>query len=93
MTKPKRPRDPNQLARLIVGIATGEVEETNPDEGKSAQAIARGKKGGKKGGRARMDALSPEQRQELAVKAAAVRWKKTAPTAKTDAAKKPSVKQ
>jgi hypothetical protein len=27
---PKRPRDPNQLAKLIVDIATGEVEEVAP---------------------------------------------------------------
>jgi hypothetical protein len=25
---PKRPRDPNQLAKLIVDIATGEAEDT-----------------------------------------------------------------
>ena len=34
MTNPKRPRDPNQLAKLIVDIATGETTDTKPDDGK-----------------------------------------------------------
>lgn len=52
VTKPKRPRDPNQLAKLIVGIATGEVEEKDPDAGKDPAAVKRGKVGGAKGGAA-----------------------------------------
>lgn len=35
-----------------------------------------GKKGGSKGGRARMASLTPKQRSELARKAAAARWAK-----------------
>lgn len=72
MTKPKRPRDPNQLAKLIVDIATGEVEDDNPDADKDPQAIERGSKGGK----IASDNLTPEQRKERASKAAAARWKK-----------------
>ena len=49
---PKRPRDPNQLAKLIVDIATGE-EETMPPTGKDPAAVALGRKGGLKGGDAR----------------------------------------
>lgn len=74
MSKPKRPRDPNQLAKLIADIATGEVVETKPD--KNPHAVAMGKLGGAKGGKARADALTKEERSAIAKKAAAARWKK-----------------
>jgi hypothetical protein len=64
----KRPRDPAQLAKLIVDIGTGEVEdrEPTPEElGKSASAVARGKVGGPKGGRARGMKLDPAKRAEI----------------------------
>ena len=57
-SKPKRPRDPNVRAKLIVDIATGEVEDKNPDEGKNPHAVALGRLGGKKGGKARAKKLS-----------------------------------
>lgn len=75
MTKPKRPRDPNQLAKLIVGIATGEVVEPKPDDGKDPAAVALGRKGGLKGGAARAKKLTAEERSEIAKKAAKTRWK------------------
>jgi hypothetical protein len=34
--RPKRPRDPAQLAKLIVDIATGEVDDEDPPAGKDA---------------------------------------------------------
>ena len=71
---PKRPRDPNQLAKLIVDIATGEVEDPSPDEGKDPAAVALGRKGGLKGGKARAAKMTAEQRSEAAKKAAAARW-------------------
>ncbi len=77
MTKPKRPRDPNQLAKLIVDITTGEAPDDSTDaagEGKDPAAVSRGRKGGKKGGKARAEALTPEERSEIAKKAAAARW-------------------
>jgi hypothetical protein len=46
---PKRPRDPNQLAKRIIDIATGEVPDRDPtpeEEGKDPAAVALGKKGG-----------------------------------------------
>jgi hypothetical protein len=76
----KRPRDPNQLAKLIVDIATGQVEDREPtpeEQGKAAAAVVRGKAGGAKGGRARAMKLSPEQRSEIARVAAQTRWKKS----------------
>lgn len=74
----KRPRDPNQLAKLIVDIASGEVEDRDPtpeEEGKDPAAVRRGSLGGAKGGKARADALTSEQRAETARKAAQARWK------------------
>jgi hypothetical protein len=46
---------------------------------KNPAAVALGRKGGKKGGRARAEALSPERRSEIAKKAAEARWGKKAP--------------
>ena len=75
-TKPKRPRDPNQLAKLIADIATGEVEDIKTDDGKNAAAVALGRKGGLKGGAARAKTLTAEERSAIAKKAAASRWKR-----------------
>ena len=76
MTKhPKRPRDPNELARRIVDIATGEASDDG-DAGKNPAAVELGRLGGLKGGKARSDALTPEQRSEIAKKASAARWRK-----------------
>jgi hypothetical protein len=72
----KRPRDPAQLAKLIVDIATGEVEDREPtpeEQGKDPAAAALGRKGGA----ARARSLSTEKRSEIAKKAARDRWKKS----------------
>lgn len=71
---PKRPRDPNQLGKLIVDLATGEATEDRPEAPTPAQEFARS--GGLKGGRARADALTPERRKEIAKRAAIKRWDK-----------------
>ena len=67
--KPKRLRNANQLAHMIAGIATGEVEEEKKANGQV--------KGGKIGGKKRAAALTPEQRSEIARAAAQARWKKS----------------
>ena len=54
----KRPIDPSQLANLIMKIATGEVEDVAPEDGKNPAVAARAKK------------LSAEERSEIAKKAA-----------------------
>jgi hypothetical protein len=74
MTRPKRPRDSNQLAKLIVDLSTGDAAELPP----SKRAIS-GQSGGLKGGKTRMAALTAEQRRELGKRAAAKRWRKPAP--------------
>ena len=74
---PKRPRDLNQWAKRMVDIATGEVEDREPtpeEQGKDPTAVALGRKGGLKGGKARTEALSPERRSEIARQAARKRW-------------------
>ena len=71
-----RPRDPNQLGKLIVDIATGEVEDTPGDAGKDPAAVALGRKGGLRGGKARAAKMTPEERSDAARRAAQARWKK-----------------
>lgn len=70
----KRPRDPNQLGKLIVDLATGEVDDPDPDAGKNPAAIESGRRGGRKGGKARAARLTAEQRSDAAKKAANARW-------------------
>ena len=72
MKRSKPPTDANQLGKYIVDIATGELEK--PKE-KDPNAVALGRKGGLKGGKARAESLSAEQRSEIAKKAAETRWK------------------
>jgi hypothetical protein len=75
----KRPRDPAQLAKLMIDIASGEVEDREPDvidPSKDQAAVSLGRRGGMKGGRARADKLSPEQRSNIAKQAAKARWRK-----------------
>ena len=67
--RPKRPRDANQLAKLIVDVATGEKCDTTPEPKAEGQ-----RQGGLKGGRARANKLSPEERSAIAKKAAKSRW-------------------
>lgn len=71
----KRPRDANQLAKLVVDMATGNAPpETKTDDGKNPAAVALGRMGGAKGGKARAAALSKKQRAAIAKKAAEARW-------------------
>ncbi len=66
MSKLKRPRDTNQLAKSIVDLTTGDAEEVNPDEGKDPAAFTLGRKGGLKGGKARAANMTKEERSEAA---------------------------
>jgi hypothetical protein len=72
--KGKRPRDTNQLAKFIVDATTGQLEIPDPDAGKNAAAVALGRLGGVKGGKARAAKLSPARRKQIAKKASAKRW-------------------
>jgi hypothetical protein len=71
----KRPRDPNQLAKFIVDVATGQIEDRPPtpeEQGKDPAAVALGQKGGK----ARAAKMRPERRSKIAKDAAKKRWAK-----------------
>jgi hypothetical protein len=69
----KRPRDPNQLAKLIVDIATGEAKDTASE---SKRHPSKRRAGGLRGGKARAAILTPVERRRIAMKAAQARWKK-----------------
>jgi len=71
----KRPRDPNQLGKLMVDIASGEIEDTISPK-KKAPASRRGHAGGAVGGDARAKALTDAERSKIARLAAQARWKK-----------------
>jgi hypothetical protein len=69
----KKPADLNKLAAAIVGDATDE-DRVDQDDGKDPAAVALGRKGGEKGGKARAAKLTAEERSEAAKKAARARW-------------------
>ncbi len=70
-----RPRDLNSLAKMIVDEATaGEKPPKAEERVKDPAAVALGRKGGLKGGKARAAKLSPKERSDIAKKAAAARW-------------------
>lgn len=75
----KRPRDANQLAKLIVDIAIGEAddgEDAPVADAKDPAAVALGRRGGLRGGKARAERMTPEQRSESARRAAQARWQR-----------------
>lgn len=73
MSKRPKKMDLNQLAKRIVDEATGEIQPEEIDEKKKA-AIESGRLGGLKGGKARAEKLTPEERSEISKKAAEMRW-------------------
>jgi hypothetical protein len=73
--KRKRPSDINVLASQIVAEATKEPT-TKPIKEKNPAAVALGRLGGLKGGKARAEKLSAKRRKAIASKAAQIRWSK-----------------
>ena len=75
---PKRsskPRDLNSMAAAIVAQSTDPDDKgTDPFEGKNPAAVELGRLGGKKGGKARAEKMTPQQRSDSAKKAADARW-------------------
>lgn len=67
----RMPGDANALAAAVVGKATGQKPKRRR---KNPAAVALGRKGGLKGGKARAASLTPAQRSEIARKAAEKRW-------------------
>lgn len=80
---PKRSRKKKPLSDDVNVLATkigksGNEDEPEPKESdkKNPHAVALGRLGGLKGGKARAQKLTPEQRREIARKAAKARWSK-----------------
>ena len=74
-TRPKRPRDPFQLAKLIGDISTGQITDA-PPKIKDPRAVALSLLGASKGGIARKKSLSVKRRKQIAKAAAQARWAK-----------------
>ena len=72
----KRPDDPAAAAVLSMRIALGEISEDLDDRGtiKDPAAVSLGRRGGMKGGRARAEALTKDERSRIAKRAAKARW-------------------
>jgi hypothetical protein len=69
----EKSEDVNQAAFRVMRAATQDEEE---DAEVNAAAAAMGRRGGLKGGAARAASLTPQQRSEIAKKAAAARWRR-----------------
>jgi hypothetical protein len=67
--------DPSLIAFEVLGLAMGELPKPTAPKRKNPAAVALGRLGGLKGGKARAKALTPEQRSEIARKAGKNRWK------------------
>ena len=76
MSKHSKKLDLNQLAKRIVDEAAGEIAPEEEIDEKKKAAIESGRLGGLKGGKARADKLTPEERSEIARNSANSRWKK-----------------
>jgi hypothetical protein len=75
MQRTKMPRDPNQRAKAVVDLATGQ-RSPEPVREKDPAAIARGRLGGVIGGKKRAANMTAEQRSESARRAAKARWER-----------------
>lgn len=74
----ERPRDPNALAYRIMLESTGQARKYDPQDAerkKNPAAVALGRLGGLKGGKARAAALPKRKRIAIAAAAAKARWR------------------
>jgi hypothetical protein len=80
-SRPSRPRDMNQLAKQVVDLSVGEATEdpVEPETKKNPHAVALGRLGGLRGGKARAERLNSTKRSEIARAAARSRWVKKRP--------------
>ena len=65
------------LNRLAARIVRDSTDPDARDDRKDPEAVARGRKGGQKGGRVRAERMTPEERSAAAKRAAAARWRST----------------
>jgi hypothetical protein len=73
-------KDTQQLARSVLDAIVPDAEPAPAVPQKNPAAVALGRLGGIKGGKARAEALTAKKRSEIAKKAAAARWAKRSPT-------------
>lgn len=66
-------KDLNQTAANIIRLTTG---QSAPVPEKNAAAVALGRLGGIKGGKARAESMSASKRKSVAQKAASERWRR-----------------
>jgi hypothetical protein len=72
----KKPADLNRLAGAIVGDATDDADAAMHQSEKDPAAVELGRRGGERGGKARAEKMTPEERSEAARQAAQARWRK-----------------
>jgi hypothetical protein len=77
--KKKKQPDHQQLARKVLDAIAPDAETKKSDDGKNPAAVALGRLGGLKGGKARAEKLSAAKRKAIAKKAAVSRWKARPP--------------
>ena len=76
-TAQKRPTDVNQLAHFLGELSTTD-NVAEPDAAEVSRVMAAlGRKGGKKGGKRRLETMTQEQRSVIAFRAAQARWAKS----------------
>jgi hypothetical protein len=73
MPDKRPPRDPNQLAKYLVDVTTGDTEKIEPPR-KDSAAVELGRRGGLQSAKTRNQRLSPAKRKAIAQKAAKARW-------------------
>jgi hypothetical protein len=76
MPDKRPPKDPNQLAKYIVDVTSGEAEKIEPPK-KDSAAVELGRRGGLKSAETRNQRLTPAKRKAIAKKAAKARWGKS----------------
>jgi hypothetical protein len=70
----KRQKDTQEIARHVLDTVVPDAEPAKPVKEKNPAAVALGRLGGQKGGKARAAKLSAERKKEIAKKAAEKRW-------------------
>jgi hypothetical protein len=75
----KPPRDPIRAAHSVLAQLTGEEPRRLPPEAKDPLAVELGRRGGLKGGKKRMEALTEDERKELGRKGGEARWRNHKP--------------
>jgi hypothetical protein len=66
----------SNMRAAAMGLHASDPTEASSDDGKDPAAVALGRKGGLKGGKARASKMTASQRSDAAKRAAQARWRK-----------------